>query len=107
MRTLLVVYLVAIAACGTSSDPRIGVDTPDAGTPADGSSPHPDGASCVPTTCFAHNATCGTLSDGCGNELDCGYCVYASDQCENNTCVCQPNCYMSECGDDGCGGSCG
>lgn len=105
MRPLLLALFVA--ACGGGSDPV--VEAPDAATPVDGSVvAHPDApAACVPTTCFAHNATCGSLDDGCGGQLDCGYCEYQSDACENNTCVCQPNCYMSQCGDDGCGGTCG
>jgi hypothetical protein len=109
MRPLHVALLLAITACGGTSDPRVGPDGPDAGmhVDTDAATTHPDGASCIPTTCFAHNAMCGTLDDGCGHELDCGYCEYASDACQGNTCVCQPNCYMSECGDDGCGGTCG
>src|SRR5262245_38404629 len=105
MRTAVLALLVSLAACGGGTEER--QDTlPDAGLPADASH-HPDGAGCVPTTCSARNAECGTISDGCGHELDCGYCVFQSDECQNNACVCQPNCYMRDCGDDGCGGSCG
>lgn len=106
MRSLLLVLLVA---CGGGSENPTDDGHPDASVPLDIS--HPDGApqpdGCVPTTCFAHNAMCGSLDDGCGGQLDCGYCEFQSDACEGNTCVCQPNCYMSECGDDGCGGVCG
>ncbi len=97
-------FLLAITACtgGASPDPQI---TPDAPTTSDGPV-HPDTTTCVPKTC-AGNAECGTLSDGCGGELDCGFCVFQSDACENNVCVCQPSCSFRDCGSDGCGGSCG
>jgi len=99
--------LLALAACpgGGSADPE--AMGPDAGTTQDGGVVTPDGTSCVPKTCANLGAQCGPISDGCGRELDCGYCLFQSDDCENNTCVCQPSCYMAECGDDGCGGSCG
>jgi hypothetical protein len=29
---------------------------------------------CTPTTCAAHDATCGTIPDGCGGTLACGTC---------------------------------
>ena len=33
---------------------------------------------CVPTTCAAEGATCGTIPDGCGGTLECGAaCAYA------------------------------
>ncbi len=45
---------------------------------------------CVPTTCAAQNATCGTISDGCGTNLSCGTCsgglsCSASHQCVDST----------------------
>ena len=30
---------------------------------------------CVPTTCAAQGATCGSIADGCGGTLDCGPCA--------------------------------
>jgi hypothetical protein len=33
---------------------------------------------CTPTTCAAHNATCGTIPDGCGGTLSCGTCPTGS-----------------------------
>jgi len=30
---------------------------------------------CVPTSCAAAEATCGTIADGCGGTLDCGPCI--------------------------------
>ncbi|MDI1480152.1 hypothetical protein [Polyangium sp. y55x31] len=44
-----------------------------------------DTPTCVPTTCAAQGATCGTLSDGCGGTLDCGSCG-AGSTCEDGTC---------------------
>jgi len=31
-------------------------------------------STCTPTTCSAQNATCGSISDGCGATLSCGTC---------------------------------
>ncbi len=70
---------------------------------------------CVPATC-ASLGTCGQVSDGCGNTLDCGCCTDADCQgsgfpngwCDPNThtCACtQSSCPSSGCGtfSDGCG----
>ncbi|MBI3182497.1 MAG: DUF4082 domain-containing protein [Myxococcales bacterium] len=35
---------------------------------------------CTPTTCAAEGKNCGTITDGCGNELDCGGCS-GTDTC--------------------------
>jgi hypothetical protein len=32
------------------------------------------GGDCTKTTCAAQNATCGSISDGCGGQLSCGTC---------------------------------
>jgi hypothetical protein len=100
---LSVLLFVLLAACNGSgsSDPM--ENGPDAGMD-DGSG---SGSGCVPKTCAQRGAECGASDDGCGHELDCGYCLYASDRCEDNRCECQPSCVGTDCGDDGCGGSCG
>jgi stigma-specific protein Stig1 len=41
---------------------------------------------CVPTTCAASGATCGSLPDGCGGSLSCGTCS-AGETCSNNVCT--------------------
>lgn len=61
---------------------------------------------CMPV-CFAETGApleCGW--DGCGGV--CGECPFGEPySCENNTCICTPNCNGKECGADLCGGSCG
>lgn len=50
-----------------------------------------------------------TVNDSCwlyeciGTPMDCGQ----GHQCKDGQCVCQPDCEDTECGWDGCGGSCG
>jgi hypothetical protein len=63
---------------------------------------------CVPSTCADLNATCGVAPDGCGDTLDCGICA-SNERCVDNACqpVCVPDCTNTQCGSDGCGGSCG
>ncbi len=39
-----------------------------------GCSSDDNGGSCTKTTCAAQNATCGSISDGCGGQLACGNC---------------------------------
>ncbi|MBL91987.1 MAG: hypothetical protein CMH56_09285 [Myxococcales bacterium] len=74
---------------------------------------------CVPTTCVALNANCGTLPDGCEGQLTCGECpmgqtcgagganLCGAGECTPTTCEAQG----AECGSisDGCGNtlSCG
>jgi hypothetical protein len=57
------------------------------------------GAPCVPTTCKALHAKCGTPPDGCGGTLQCGPCV--DPPCTPVTCAD----LGVQCGtiDDGCG----
>jgi hypothetical protein len=43
---------------------------------------------CVPTTCSAAGATCGSIANGCGGTLDCGTCA-AGQSCVGNTCQAQ------------------
>ncbi|WP_437798372.1 calcium-binding EGF-like domain-containing protein [Sorangium sp. So ce693] len=40
---------------------------------------------CVPTTCAAQGATCGSIADGCGEMLDCSSCG-SGFTCESGTC---------------------
>ncbi|WP_437328996.1 hypothetical protein [Sorangium sp. So ce381] len=40
---------------------------------------------CVPTTCAAQGATCGSIADGCGGALDCGSCG-SGFTCQSGTC---------------------
>src|SRR5438128_79213 len=87
----------------------------------------PAGACCTPTTCEAAGAHCGMIPDGtCLTlaPLNCGTCpddeiCTAAHVCESTTTTtttttsttttmgCTPNCFDKECGDDGCGGTCG
>lgn len=95
---------ILLAACPAPDDSS---GAPDAGlNPVDARGSQDGSGNCHPTTCAAHGAQCGTISDGCGHDLDCGQCDWA-DTCTNNVCVCSPYCGSRDCGDDGCGGSCG
>src|SRR5512143_1235791 len=94
---------ILLAACPAPDDSG---GSPDAGLSSGDARGSQDGSTCHPTTCAAHGAQCGTLSDGCGHDLDCGQCDW-TDSCTNNVCVCSPYCGSRDCGDDGCGGSCG
>lgn len=48
------------------------------------------GTPCTPTaSCASVGATCGTISDGCGDTLSCGTCSTA-DECSANKCICKP-----------------
>jgi hypothetical protein len=67
---------------------------------------------CAPSTCEGLEATCGTLSDGCGGTIECGECE-SPEWCGgggvDNQCGCTPaTCEILgfNCGivDDGCGG---
>jgi hypothetical protein len=69
-----------------------------------------DTNSCVPTTCAAQGATCGSVPDGCYGTLQCGECG-PGQVCSGNQCVaCQPTTCAAQgatCGSlgDGCGGT--
>lgn len=45
-----------------------------------------DNGCCVATTCQAEGVTCGSISDGCGQTLECGTCS-GTDLCEAGTCA--------------------
>jgi len=75
------------------------------GAPCDATLPCCSGSSCqngtcvqdcVPTTCAAQGATCGTISDGCGDTLDCGSCG-AGFACDAGQCVDVDDCASNPC----------
>ena len=52
----------------------------------------------------------GNTTDACGKDGGtCQYCAGGYDECVDGECACVPQCEAAEweCGDDGCGGSCG
>ncbi|MBM4778089.1 MAG: hypothetical protein GQE15_10360 [Archangiaceae bacterium] len=55
-----------------------------------------DAGSCLPTSCTARGAVCGSLADGCGGTLDCGTCGNGAS-CQQNACVCAGG--AEQCGD--------
>ncbi len=69
---------------------------PDAGQASDAGAPV-DAGVCVPTSCTAEGATCGTRADGCGGTLSCGTCGGGA-VCQQNRCVCAPGA-VEQCGD--------
>ena len=68
------------------------------------------GGGCVPRTCDELAVECGAVADGCLGFRYCGDCE-EPETCGGggtpNFCGCLPDCDDLECGDDGCGGSCG
>ena len=64
---------------------------------------------CIPETCETAQKECGYVPDGCGGVLECGDChEFLNSYCDaKNVCQCAQTCEGRECGDDGCGGSCG
>ncbi len=63
---------------------------------------------CTPKSCEEQGFECGQQSDGCGSNIDCGKCdEFANSYCDAGKCKCTPACDNKECGDDGCGHSCG
>jgi len=102
-----VVALILLVACNPGPDDSGG--TPDAATAAMPDAPGQGSGSntCHPKTCAELGAQCGTIADGCGHQLDCDFCDNWNDSCVNNACVCESYCGTKDCGDNGCGGSCG
>ena len=45
--------------------------------------------------------------NSCGGLEDIIQKCKSNEQCIDDKCVCQPDCYQKSCGDDGCGGICG
>jgi len=71
-------------------------------------------ARCYRRTCLTSSACaghCGSFDDGCGNIITCTTPCPSGQTCvdlRDHTCyVCQPSCAGKQCGDNGCGGSCG
>ena len=63
------------------------------------------GTTCTPPCDPGETCQNGICTGGGGDQCTppCG----ANEICRNGTCVCLPQCQGKECGDDGCGGSCG
>jgi hypothetical protein len=98
------------AACGAGGVScvdcaTVGTGQTCGGGPGEGS---PGVCGCTPTTCTAQGKDCGTLGDGCGEDLDCGDCPLAGQPCSDNVCgACVENCAGKACGaDNDCGGIC-
>jgi hypothetical protein len=75
--------------------------------------PQTDGGACVPMTCDAAGANCGSITDGCGVVIECGPC-FAPQTCGGggtpNVCGCTPTtCDAAGAArgtiPDGCGGT--
>jgi|GEM_PF-6109571 hypothetical protein len=62
----------------------------------------------APQPCYSVYGSCGWVQDGPICKKDCSYEPLCENDevCANNVC-CKPQCDGKECGDDGCGGSCG
>jgi hypothetical protein len=61
-----------------------------------------------PDCCDGDGGVCrpGTTNAACGSSGICDICS-GQEQCQNQTCVCVPNCIGKNCGPNGCGGQCG
>lgn len=66
---------------------------------------------CVPLVSCPSGDNCGTVPNGCGGTVSCGSGCLTPETCGGggapNVCGCTPACQGNNCGDDGCGGSCG
>jgi hypothetical protein len=66
---------------------------------------------CVPLTCadYADSGLCGSLSNSCGNDINCGLegCQPSQTTCQVNACCAPASCPPNECGSvsDNCGGT--
>lgn len=90
------VVLCADLDCGT-------IDDCDCGTCLE--SEKCENNQCVPDVVDNCVATCGDAECGEVGDCNCGTCTFG--QCLNGGCSCLPNCDETDCGPDGCGGSCG
>jgi len=79
-----------------------------------GQSCHEGGCECWSEECTTGDSECLSTNtikscvqvNGCAKWLPSGYCK-GNEQCVDGECLCAPACGAEECGDDGCGGSCG
>jgi len=101
-------------ACGTGSPPGSCNGNPAGPNCGGGGANRCGSTACVPTTCAAQGKNCGTISDGCGNTLNCGDACAAPQTCGGggvaNVCGCTPTTCAAQgknCGQipDGCGGT--
>jgi hypothetical protein len=107
---LVALAVGALVACGDDPDsqpPKNGDVEPDGAAGASGGGGQCSGPgcseagdaggqagddACVPTTCSAEGKNCGSIADGCGQELDCGVCE-TGQECGSviaNVCGCPP-----------------
>jgi hypothetical protein len=64
---------------------------------------------CIPVSAVCGNGVCDTVEAGedcLSCKADCP-CAVGEACSQEGSCECAPNCWGRECGDDGCGGSCG
>lgn len=112
MRLSVVFFALFFTACASNTDmpgtedggrpPRDASESEDAGVRADATLPDmarppvdmavpvdaaPDAPSCTARTCEEAGATCGTIEDGCGLVLDCGFCG-GTEECVASSCAC-------------------
>jgi hypothetical protein len=69
---------------GESSDAGARSDAPISTLPSDGI----NDSTCMPRSCNAMQVECGSASDGCGRQLDCGQCHLFGQTCDAGKCGC-------------------
>jgi hypothetical protein len=71
--------VVLLTGCPLAMRDEYAIGSPDDGPPGDASdtdaAPIDAPSGCVPQTCHALGAQCGSVGDGCGGTLDCGACT--------------------------------
>ncbi|MDP9151093.1 MAG: hypothetical protein M3O36_14270, partial [Myxococcota bacterium] len=88
----MVIALLAVLALAVSCGGRSALDARPFGNGDGGLGP--DVAVCLPKSCAAVGATCGSAVDGCGGTLQCGSCPEGqtcggggTNKCGTNACV--------------------